>query len=443
VPRRPRERRGQRCRGGCRARAVAPELHYTVIGLFGLDVARRAGLPVAEDAIRRGTAYVRRALTEEQPRDKGKAVSLSGGALAERAFALHLLTRLAAPGDETEQARLRSLALALFEQRNALPRQGQAYLLRAVHAQHLNEPAKALLRDFEAAIPGGAGPVVLGEAAGANLDHYFSTDVRTSALVLEALVEVAPEHPMIPRLVEGLLARREAGRWSNTQENMHALLALGELASRRSGTSVRAQVRLGDTTLFDGSLGGAEVRRLSAPLAAAGKLTLAGEAAGFAYQAQLRVVRPIPETGRAAGLQVARRYLDPATGAALAPGPIKLGQVVKVEASVTSADRQSHVAFVDALPAGFEPVLDRFTRPPPPERTWWWRDAPTSWQHRQLRDDRVELFADTLAPGTSTQTYLARATTAGTFRAPGPHAHAMYRPALQGRGDLTRVTIAP
>lgn len=423
----------------------APELHYTVIALFGLDVARRAGLPIPEDAIRRGVAYLRRGLAE-QAHEVDKVLALQGGTLGERAFALHLLTRLTAPDDATEQARLRSLAQALFEQRAALPREGQTYLLRALHAQGQQDSARRVLADLEAAVPGTKGPVVIGEGAGTRLEHYFHTDVRTTALALEALVEVAPDHPLIPRLADGLFARREEGRWSNTQENMHALLALGELASRRSAAEVRAQIRLGDQPLFAGTLGGAEVRRFSVPAPGAGKvvkLVLMGEGAGFSYQAQLRVVRRIPAVGRSAGLQVTRRYLDPASGALLAPASIKLGQVVKVEVNLTSAKRLSHVALVDALPAGFEPVFDRFTRPPQPRRIRWWDEAPTTWQFRQLRDDRAELFADTVAPGTSTQTYLARATAAGTFAAPGTHAHAMYRPAVSGRGDLTRVIITP
>ncbi len=48
---------------------------------------------------------------------------------------------------------------------------------------------------------------------------------------------------------------------------------------------------------------------------------------------------------------------------------------------------------------------------------------------QELRDDRVVYSATVLWPGTYTATYLARATTPGTFRHPQTHAEEMYNPA--------------
>jgi hypothetical protein len=47
-----------------------------------------------------------------------------------------------------------------------------------------------------------------------------------------------------------------------------------------------------------------------------------------------------------------------------------------------------------------------------------------------------------LAAGSSTQEYLARATSAGTFVAPPAMAEAMYRPALRGRSGASTLTVS-
>ncbi len=52
------------------------------------------------------------------------------------------------------------------------------------------------------------------------------SDRRADAILLEALIADQPRSDLIPKLVEGLLAHRRAGRWTNTQENVFVLLAL-------------------------------------------------------------------------------------------------------------------------------------------------------------------------------------------------------------------------
>jgi alpha-2-macroglobulin len=119
-----------------------------------------------------------------------------------------------------------------------------------------------------------------------------------------------------------------------------------------------------------------------------------------------------------------------------------------------------HVAVVDPLPAGFEPInldlrgtgfadapvprqpipgarLDRPAAPPPPlpgPRVWF--------EHQNLRDDRAEAFASLLPAGSYEYSYLARATTSGTFVVPPPRAEMMYEPETFRRaaGEVVVVT---
>jgi uncharacterized protein YfaS (alpha-2-macroglobulin family) len=70
---------------------------------------------------------------------------------------------------------------------------------------------------------------------------------------------------------------------------------------------------------------------------------------------------------------------------------------------------------------------------------WWYPWY--SFDHKQMRDDRMLLFADWLPAGVYTYSYTARATNLGTFVLPPVHAEAMYQPERFGHGSSSVVTI--
>ena len=61
----------------------------------------------------------------------------------------------------------------------------------------------------------------------------------------------------------------------------------------------------------------------------------------------------------------------------------------------------------------------------------------------EIGDDRVDLFATSLAQGLHTVTYLARATTPGRFYAAPTTAEAMYESEIAGRGAGVAITVTP
>ena len=75
---------------------------------------------------------------------------------------------------------------------------------------------------------------VVETAGAANFTTYYddqtylllSSDRRTDAILMDAMIGDDPESELIPKLVNGLLAHRTKGRWGNTQENVFVLLAL-------------------------------------------------------------------------------------------------------------------------------------------------------------------------------------------------------------------------
>jgi hypothetical protein len=128
---------------------------------------------------------------------------------------------------------------------------------------------------------------------------------------------------------------------------------------------------------------------------------------------------------------------------------IKAGARVRVRLAMANENRRYHVALVDPLPAGLEPMNPALavTGPIPldPQEQknagpyWWWTRP--WYEHQNLRDERVEAFTSLLWEGVQRYDYVARATTPGTFVVPPPKAEQMYKPQTFGRGGSDRVIV--
>ena len=112
--------------------------------------------------------------------------------------------------------------------------------------------------------------------------------------------------------------------------------------------------------------------------------------------------------------------------------------------TMTADSRRTHVALVDPLPAGLEilnPALaptEDLAADPQSRTSWWW------WQwfnHQNLRDDRAEAFTNVLWAGTYEYTYIARATTPGTFVVPPAKTEEMYTPETFGRSATDELVV--
>jgi uncharacterized protein YfaS (alpha-2-macroglobulin family) len=65
----------------------------------------------------------------------------------------------------------------------------------------------------------------------------------------------------------------------------------------------------------------------------------------------------------------------------------------------------------------------------------------SSWYRRELRDDRVLFFIDSMPPGLYRYRYLARATSLGRFVVPPTRAEEMYQPEVFGRSAASSLEI--
>ena len=303
------------------------------------------------------------------------------------------------------------------------------------------------------------------------------SDRRSDGIVLDALITNTPDSDLITKVVNGLLANKVKGRWDNVQENAFILLALKHYFDEFESATpdFLARVWLGDRFAGQHQFTGRSTDRasISIPMTDvvnAGDTDLVVSKTGTGrlyYRIGLRYA-PDDLTLDALdrGFVVARVYEavdDPGDVTLDADGVwhIKAGARVRVKLTMVAESQRTHVALIDPLPAGLEslnPTL-AVTQTVPDEvyegsdgsgsgsgdvladyapRSWWWG---TWYEHQQLRDDRTEAFTTYLPAGVYTYSYVARATTPGTFVVPPTRAEEMYAPETFGRAASDRVVI--
>ncbi len=434
--------------------------------------ARAAGVAVPDTVLRGAAGYLSRALHEPgalQPVLGARADEVSL-ALSERLAAADFLSRMGTPDVPAENQLLGQAARLSWEDRVAL---AEVLARRRAAA----EPARRLLAAAWTGVQVRGTRAVL-PAAAHRPGFYFTSQVRPAARLLTATLAVQPDHPGVGPLVETLVqqGRTEAQLPWTTQDYGWAVLALQRFEQAQRGADERV-VRLaqGGRVVLETRARRGE-RRDTLP-ALAGLLTrradgrsvlrLALEAPGSGppvfYHLSVREVAGRPAlTPLDRGIAVERWYetLDtrrPVTSVAE-------GEVVRVRLRVTVPEERSMVILDDPLPAGLEAV-DLSLRtvspfavllPPEAEETpaeespagaWyygsWDSGLWSPFDHKEIRDDRVVHFARVLWKGRYSATYLARATTAGTFVAAPAHAEEMYNPGVHGRSGGGAFVVGP
>jgi alpha-2-macroglobulin len=293
----------------------------------------------------------------------------------------------------------------------------------------------------------------------------LASDHRVDAVMLESLIQEQQDLDLIPKLVTGLLGHRKAGQWLNTQENSFALLAMDLYFKtyEKATPDFVARVWLGSDYAGERAFRGRSTDYFAIPIpmrdvAAHDKqdLTIQKDGAGRLYYRIGMTYAPASLKLDPAdhGFVVERRYegVDAAGDVvrqADGTWKIKAGARVRVRLSMVNESRRYHVALVDPLPAGLEPMNPSLavTGPIPqdpkaqPERGryWWWYGP--WYEHQNLRDERVEAFASLLWEGVHAYEYVARATTPGSYVVPPPKAEEMYMPETFGRGGSDRVIV--
>jgi uncharacterized protein YfaS (alpha-2-macroglobulin family) len=420
--------------------------YATCYALFALIKAKESGYDVVPFRIDQAAQYLKDWLREDF--DPRRAPFSRETWSATRAFALYDLALLGRPEP--------AYAEKLTAERQGLPLFGRAFLLKALRAgRGPRRSQDLLLSELLNLVKVSPTEAHFEEGDDSSLDWIYSSNLRTTALILQTLVETGVENPLIPQIARWIVARRESGHWRSTQEDLYVLYALNDYyrVYETANPDLGFRVALDAGTVLEGTF---RERRAAAKEVRVGlsglrggttvPLTITKDGMGtLYYDARMTYAPGRKLEARDEGIAVIKRLETP-DGKPL--GEIRAGSLVMVTVDVVLPQERLFVVVDDPLPAGFEAVnpgflteseerqraLDR--REEGDGERWW-----EGFGHVEMRDDRVLLFAESLTAGLHTRRYLARARTFGTFLLPGTWVSEMYAPEVFGRGSEGSVTI--
>jgi alpha-2-macroglobulin len=409
----------------------------------------------------RAYAYLERHLAEPPPTNEGWWPSYT----AWQAFAVKVLVE----GGRNQDSNL----TRLYGYRDRMPIFGLAYLHDALVARGgTSADAQARIADLRRRLAN----AILPEAGSAHVEElndpylvwFWSSNVRSTSIVLNSLVKANVSDAPIRQMVRWMMAARKNGRWGNTQENALAMEALVAYYRKFEAAppDFRAVVKLGAEDVvrqdFKGRSTGSTAKDLpmttvlaQGPAGSKQPLTFTREGVGtLFYTARLRYAADqLFQDTLDNGFRISRSYAPfVENGTRPAATTYKAGDLVRVTLTFTLTKERRFVAVTDPLPAGFEAVESWFaTTAASLARqqddqgnqggswySWWQRGG---FDHVERFDDRVQLFATRLSEGRHEFSYIVRATTAGSFRTAPARAEEMYEPEVFGRTPTAVIEI--
>ncbi len=438
-----------------------PNPYVSAYVVLALAEAESAGYAIPTDLTRQAVDALERDVRQKSERPAYYDASVWADTRALMLYALARHGRVL----ETE-------ITTLAEEADVLSVAGVSHLLRAVvraDRTALNDWRGALAERLKRRIRTEATTAHLSAPASEGYGWIFASDTRATAFGLVALIEAENGsqdlQPLAERMVRYLMQARQGGHWASTQENaatVDAFRAYFE-AYEEAAPDFAAEVLVAGRRVLDAAFRGrslaVEEETLAPdalPQGRAASVEISKRGTGTAYYSLLlETYSAAPQEALAQGLSIERRVqrLDDRgepEGEALVTGagPITLdaGALVRVTLRLTSPTDRHYVVVDDALPAGLEALnaafetTDRETiRNADAGQDRWWG----SFNHTEIRDDRVLLFADELRRGEHTYTYVARATTPGTFVHPPAEAEMMYQPSTRGRTATGTLVVEP
>ncbi len=405
----------------------------------GLVEAKQAGYAINDDSLNKALVYLTGSLKSLQtlsPRQD----------LNRQAFLLYVLALCGQPDP--------SHAGQLFDARQNLNLYARSYLALTLT---LIDPKDArlatLLSDLNSAAITSATGVHWEENS--NDTWNWNTDLRTTAIVLDTLVQLNPGGDLNANVVRWLMHNRAHGYWGSTQETAWSLIALtdwikqtGELQANYEYAAAFNGQEIGSGKVTADSLRQVVTLRLDVNnllTDQANKLVIARTdgPGSLYYTAHLDVYLPVDKISALdRGFSVSRQYFNPAD----LKTPVtsaKQSDVVLVRLTVVVPDERQYVIVDDPLPAGLEAVDTSLNTSQqslnPAEYDWnklssegygWWY-----FDHIEIKDAKVLLTASYLPAGTYVYTYYARAVTPGSFHTIPPTVKELYFPEVYGRGD--------
>jgi uncharacterized protein YfaS (alpha-2-macroglobulin family) len=417
----------------------------TCYAVFTLLKAREAGYDLDKARLERSMSRLK-SLLQAKPDTLDYPCSISSLKTLQ-AYALYDLALFGRPEP--------AYAEKLFQERQNLSLFGRALLLKALYIGRGSQDARTtLVQEFLNKIKVTPAQAHFEEEADLGLSWIYSSNTRTTAIILQALLEVGENHPLLPAAARWLVDKRKSGRWNSTQENFFVFYALNDFYSAQEKTrpDFKVEISLAKKVLLS------QIFRT---------VTQTAKAASGLSEFKPGKTLPLKFEKQGPGIlyygarftYAPRQKLEPReegfalykTISSLDGKPlesIKAGSLVAVTLQIVLTKESLFVVIEDPLPAGFEAVNPTFlTESEEQQRSleamdetnqgYWWE----GFNHIEMHDNRVLLFSDSLSPGIHIHRYLARALTPGLFTLPGTKAEEMYAPEVFGRSAEQVVKI--
>jgi uncharacterized protein YfaS (alpha-2-macroglobulin family) len=340
----------------------------------------------------------------------------------------------------------------LYNERGDMPLFPKAYLLKALHTANGNKSMQEeLVRDLFNNVK--IAPTSAHFEENSGCWQCFESNTRTTALILQALVETQPENSLIPKVVRWLIDQQRVGRWRTTQENIYVVDALATYlrAYEKDEPNFRAKIMIDGRNILDELFKGRTFNVVNSTVPftqlTLGKnysVNISKDGQGRLYYGMMMNYYPKGETqAKDEGYSVIKviETLDGAKVDAYTPGSI-----LKVTLTVSSNQYRHFVVVDDPVPAGFEIINTSFKTTAANlnneegeqegeqeggEEDYDWYDR--AFNHVEKYDDRVLLFSDSFSPGVHSYTYLIQVTRTGSYQMPATRAEGMYEPEVFGQ----------
>jgi uncharacterized protein YfaS (alpha-2-macroglobulin family) len=406
--------------------------YISAYAMFTLVQAERNGYKVDKHAFDIGIEYIKRVL-------RGQESDEHMGFKYYRQYTFAFILYTLALHGEPEFGYMENL----YKERGDIPLFPKAYLLKALHTANGNKSMQEeLVRDLFNNVKIAPTSAHFEERSGCW--QCFESNTRTTALILQALVETQPENSLIPKVVRWLIDEQRVGRWRTTQENVYVVDALATYlrAYEKDDPNFRAAITLDGrkilNELFKGRTFNVVKSTIPFTQITLGKnyaINISKDGPGRLYYGIKMNYYPKGETlAKDEGFSVVKviEALDSTKSNAYNPGSI-----LKVTITVSSSQYRHFVVVDDPVPAGFEVVNTSFgTTASNLNNEEGGRDSDSyeyAYNHVEKYDDRVLLFADSFSPGPHSYTYLVQVTRTGYYQMPATRAEGMYEPEVFGQ----------
>ena len=446
----------------------------TAYVIWGMTLARQAGIDVKSDVLERAVSYLDKELVEEETN------------YDEQAWMLHALAVYHNAQQASQVGKFQDTAFRnLWTNRDKLNAYTRALLALSAHNYGFNTEAKTLIENLEngvkfdsqpdtSIVQRGAqtsDPSVIGTAHWGEDGIYWRWSdggVEATAFALRALLAIDPQNKLVEPVTNWLIKNRRGAQWSNTRDTAIVVLTLNDFL-RVSG---EVQPVVGYELLVNGTPVTTKQITTDEALSAPSKFAISRELIRDG-QNEITIVRKngsgplyfsaqaeffsLEEPLKPAGNEifVRRQYFKLVNHPTLLKGivservpfndgdAVKSGDRIEVVLTVEAKNNYEYLLFEDLKPAGLEAVQvrsgdDVMIRELKSGGGFTGRSR---WVYQELRDRKVALFIDHLPEGVWQVSYEIRAEAPGAFHALPVLGHAMYVPEIRTNGAETRVRV--